>query len=201
MNEERLQRALDLIDDANREDPRHECWQGQEYPQALLYGQRMSAWLARLAPEAGEAQRLAARAQHIRRWTVPRASYPATREGYLQWRSFLYRFHAEQAAAIAREAGYDETTVEAVKKMVGKQGIKRDANVQLIEDVACLVFLDHYFPDFAEEHNEDKLISIVRNTWRKMSNHARQAALQLSLPDKLLSIVGKALAEAAPESP
>ncbi|QSA95510.1 DUF4202 domain-containing protein [Methylococcus sp. EFPC2] len=197
MSEERLDRALSMIDQANGEDPERENWQGQDYPRALLYGLRMSAWLEKLTPEPNDAQRIAARAQHIRRWTVPRDSYPATREGYLQWRSFLYRFHAEQAAAIAHENGYPESVVAAVKKMVGKQGIKQDAEVQLIEDVACLVFLEHYFPDFAEGYDEEKLIGIVRKTWRKMSDQARQAALQLSLPETLTGVVGKALEETA----
>jgi hypothetical protein len=193
MLDDKLQRALDLIDQANGDDPSTETWQGREYPKELLYGLRMSACLARLLPDANAAQQIAARAQHIRRWTVPRERYPATREGYLRWRTFLYRFHAEQAGAIAREAGYDDHTVAAVQKMVGKQGIKRDPDVQLIEDVACLVFLEHYFPAFAEGYEETKLIDIVRKTWRKMSEQGHRAALALDLPEKLQTVVAKAL--------
>jgi len=193
MLDDKLQRALALIDQANGEDPSTETWQGREYPKALLYGLRMSTCLARLLPEANAAQQIAARAQHIRRWTVPRERYPATREGYLAWRAFLYRFHAEQAGAIAREVGYDDDTVAAVQKMVGKQGIKRDPDVQLIEDVACLVFLEHYFPAFAEGYDEAKLVDIVRKTWRKMSEHGHRAALALDLPENLQTVVAKAL--------
>lgn len=201
MIHERLRRAIEWIDRANGEDPERETWRGQDYPKALLYGMRMSEWLARLAPDATEAQQLAARAQHIRRWTVPRESYPATREGYLLWRSFLYRFHAEQAGAIAREVGYDEASIEAVKKMVGKRGIKHDPDVQLIEDVACLVFLEHYFPDFAKDYDEAKLIDIVRKTWRKMSERAHQEALKLTLPEPLNTVVAKALSDATVQRP
>ncbi|MBS1212906.1 MAG: hypothetical protein H6R26_1523, partial [Proteobacteria bacterium] len=133
-------------------------------------------------------------AQHLRRWQVPRTDYPATREGYHRWRTFLYSYHADQAENLLRQAGYDDETVAAVRRMVGKQGIRKDPDVQTIEDVACLVFLEHYFPAFAHSRDEEQLIDIVRKTWRKMSDAGHQAALTLDLPETLAGIVGKALA-------
>jgi hypothetical protein len=153
----------------------------------------MSRWLERLDPAPSEARQLAARAQHIRRWTVPREDYPEGREGYLRWRKFLYRFHARQAAAIMGEAGYDGETIAAVERMVGKEGIKRDADVQVIEDAACLVFLEQYFPEFAKKYDEDKLVDIVQKTWKKMSEAGHNAALGLALPEELGRVVAKAL--------
>lgn len=196
MMNDRLIRALELIDQANGEDPHTEIWQGRVYPKALLYSMRMTVWLERLAPEASESLRLAARAQHLRRWMVARDMYPAGREGYLRWRTFLYRFHAEQTEGLLRQAGYDDEVVEAVKKMVAKRGVKRDPDVQLIEDVACLVFLEHYFPDFAAEQSADKLIGIVRKTWHKMSDTARAKACQLALPESVQGILMRALSDA-----
>lgn len=194
MSNDRLNKAIDLIDQANSEDPTWEMWQGEEIPKELLYSRHMSVWLKKLDPEPSEARQIAARAQHIRRWTVPREQYPEGREGYLRWRKFLYRFHAEQAVAMMREVGYDDVAIDAVRQMIGKEGIKRNADVQLIEDVACLVFLEHYFPPFAQKYDEDKLIDIVRKTWKKMSEQGQQAALALSLPDGLGQVVAKALA-------
>lgn len=193
MSNDRLSKALRAIDRANSEDPNREVWQGAEYPKEVLYAEHMGRWLERLDPTPSEARQLAARAQHIRRWTVPREDYPAGREGYLRWRSYLYHFHADQAEAVLREAGYDSGTIQQVRKMIAKQGIKRDADVQLIEDVACLVFLEHYFPAFASQYDEDKLIDIVRKTWKKMSEQGQQAALGLALPDGLGRIVAQAL--------
>ncbi|MFM8330446.1 MAG: DUF4202 domain-containing protein [Candidatus Methylumidiphilus sp.] len=193
IGEDSLSKALALVDEANREDPNTELWQGEACPKEWLYGLRMSAWLAKLDPDASPARQLAARAQHIRRWTVPRESYPEGREGYLRWRKYLYGFHAEQAAAIAQAAGFDAEAVAAVQKMVGKDGIKRDADVQIIEDTACLVFLEHYFPDFAAKHEPDKLADIVRKTWKKMSASGQQAALGIHLPDGLMAVVAEAL--------
>jgi len=193
MNHDRLSNAIELIDRANAEDPHHEVWQGQAHPKEWLYARHMSRWLEKLDPAPSEARQLAARGQHIRRWTVPREDYPEGREGYLRWRKFLYRFHAEQVASIMAEVGYDGDTIAAVKRMVGKEGIKRDDDVQLIEDVACLVFLEQYFPAFAKKYDEDKLVDIVRKTWKKMSEAGHHAALALDLPEDLKPLVAKAL--------
>ena len=194
MNTDHFARALELIDQANADDPNQEFQDGQAYPKELLYGRRMSACLDQLRPDAHEALKLAARAQHIRRWQVPRSDYPATREGYHRWRTFLYGFHADQAESLLRQAGYEEAIIQAVRRMVGKQGMKKDPDVQTIEDVACLVFLEHYFPAFAVSRDEEQLIDIVRKTWRKMSDAGHQHALKLQLPEHLAGIVHKALA-------
>ena len=107
----RFQAAMDRLDEANREDPRREVFRGKDYPKELLYALRMTEWLERLAPDASEALRLAVRGQHICRWTIPRESYPKDRKGYLQWRTALGRFHAEEAGGILREAGYGEAEI------------------------------------------------------------------------------------------
>jgi hypothetical protein len=193
MSKDRLSKTLAAIDQANGEDPNTECWQGQTSPKELLYSKRMTAWLEKLDPCPSAARQIAARAQHIRRWTVRREDFPPGREGYLRWRTFLYRFHADQAEAILRETGYDAETIALVRKMVGKQGIKRDPDVQMLEDVACLVFLEHYFPAFAEKHDEEKMIGIVRKTWQKMSGLGQSAAMALQLPEVLAAVLGKAL--------
>jgi hypothetical protein len=194
MNADRFTRAVELIDQANAEDPNREIFNGLTYPKELLYGQRMSACLERLRPDAQEALRLAARAQHLRRWQVPRTDYPATREGYHRWRTFLYGYHADQAESLLRQVGYGDDIIAAVRRMVGKQGMRKDPDVQTVEDVACLVFLEYYFPAFAQSRDEDQLVDIVRKTWRKMSEAGHRMALQLTLPEPLAEIVGKALA-------
>lgn len=193
MRDDHVDLAIAAIDRANSEDPNREIFEGVEYPKELLYSRRMTRWLERLDPEPSAARRVAARAQHIRRWTVPREDYPEGREGYLRWRSFLYRFHAEQIGGILRELGYEDSFVAQVQRMVGKQGVKRDPDVQLLEDIACLVFLEHYFPDFADKYAEDKLIDILRKTWKKMSDQGHAAALQIALPETLQALVAKAL--------
>jgi len=190
----RFEQAMAMFDAANGEDPNLEAHEGVEVPKELLYARRMSAWLEKLTPEAGEPLRLAVRCQHLCRWTIPRGDYPAGRVGYRQWRSTLAEFHARKAGEILRQVGYDPATVERVQALVRKEKLKLDPEAQILEDVACLVFLENYFNEFSLKHDENKIIDIVRKTWRKMSPRGRQAALALDLPERGRSLVEKALA-------
>lgn len=192
----RFEDALRGFDAANAEGPIVELVDGEGVPKELVYGRRMSERLDRFAPDAPEAVKLAARAQHIRRWEIPRDTYPEGRAGYLKWRTDLYKRHAELAAGILQDVGYDDDTVARVRTLVRKRGLKTDPDVQLMEDVICLVFLEHYFHDFAQKHDEEKLISIVRKTWNKMTERAHAAALQLDYPSEDLAVIQKALQSA-----
>lgn len=190
---DRFASALARFDRANAEDPRRDPIDGEPQPRELVYAQRMTAALDRFSPGAPEAVRLAARCQHIRRWTVPRDRYPAGREGYRRWRADLGRFHAETAGEILREVGYDEATVARVAALLRKERLKADPDVQLLEDVICLVFLQYYLADFAAQHDDEKLMDILRKTWRKMSDRGRAAALEIHLPDGLRALVARAV--------
>ena len=193
MDKVRFDRAIARIDQANGEDPEMEEKDDRLFPAAVLYGQRMTIWLQQLEPEASEALQLAVRCQHIQRWKMPRQTYPEGTTGYRQWRTDLAKFHAETAGAILREVGYEEETIGRVQSLVRKERFKIDPEAQALEDIACLVFLDHYFAAFAEKHAEDKLIDIVRKTWTKMSEKGQAAAMGIALPDRLKAIVEKAL--------
>ncbi|MBX3050466.1 MAG: DUF4202 domain-containing protein [Caldilineaceae bacterium] len=190
----RFQQAIARFDAANAADPNREFWQGAEYPKELLYSQRMAGWLQRFAPDASEALRLAVAAQHIRRWESPRRDYPEGKAGYKAWRSNLARFHAETAGEILADVGYDAATIRRVQGLIRKEHLKRDAEAQCLEDVACLVFLESYFADFSQKHDEAKLIDILQKTWKKMSPAGHAAALGLALPAGTREIVEKALA-------
>lgn len=180
--DDRFQAATARIDAANA-----------PHPDEVLYGQRMSAWLERLAPEAPEHLRLAARAQHMRRWEIPREKYPKGRDGYLKWRTELYGFHAEAAAGILREVGYDEAAIDRVRHLLRKEDLRKDPEMQLLEDVICLVFLEFYFADFSVKHDEEKILVILRKTWRKMGAKGREAALGIPMAPEARRLVERAL--------
>jgi len=199
-NQNRLAKGIALIDAANAEDPNQETDGGKSWPKELLYSQRMSEMLERYAPEADEAIRLAARAQHVQRWKSARSDFPEGRQGYLQWRTGLYKFHAETAGRLLAEAGYDDDVVERVKQAVGKRALKVNKDTQLLEDVTDLVFIEHYMLAFAHKHpeyDEAKWLDIIRKTWKKMSPRAQQFALSgsIRLPEPLLPLVQKAVAD------
>lgn len=199
---DRFDRAIALFDAANAEDPNLEDDEnGAPVARELLYARRMSGMLDRTAPQACDAVRLAVRAQHIRRWEIARRDYPMTPAGYHQWRSTLYGFHAALAARLLGEAGYDGETIARVKAAVGKRDLARNPDSQLVEDVASLVFLEHYLAGFAAlhpEYDEAKWAGILRKTWHKMSQDARRFALSgaLRLPPALLPLIEKTVSAA-----
>jgi hypothetical protein len=185
----RLAVAIAAIDAYNAADPKHE---------AVSYAERMTAWLSRLEPSAAEALRLAARAQHIGRWTIPRSTYPEGLTGYSRWRRDLGRFHAETAGRIMQEVGYDAATIARVGALIRKEGLERDPETQALEDAACLVFLETGFDDFSRRHPDDKVVDIVAKTWRKMGPKGRALALELvgSLAPDRAALVARGVAEA-----
>jgi hypothetical protein len=194
----RYDAAIARIDAANAEDPNRVRIDGVDRPAEVGYAERMTKAMERLRPNATEELRLAARAQHLRRWTVPRASYPMDRAGYLRWRNELKRRHAEWAAEIMAATGYGPDAIARVGALVRKENLKGDAEAQALEDVACLVFLEHYAEAFAAKHERAKVAGIVRKTWGKMSEEGRGAALRLPLSASLRALIAEAIAARPP---
>jgi hypothetical protein len=159
----------------------------------------MTDWLARLAPSASVPLQLATRAQHLMRWRIPRELFPKDRAGYLRWRTILYDFHADRAAQVLHEIGYDDETIARVGSLIRKEKLKADPEAQTLEDVVCLVFLENYFAEFARDHDEQKLIRILRKTWKKMSPRGHEAAMTIQLGDRERELIAKALATPNPD--
>lgn len=174
-----LTSVIEAIDEANKADPTLEADDtGAMVPACLLYGLRMSAELDGLAPDATDVLKIAARGQHIERWKVTRDSYPEGRAGYLKWRRDQGRAHGERLAGLMQDAGYGAEDCERVGVLLRKEGIKREADVQMLEDTICMVFMRYYFAPFAEKHPHDKVVDIVAKTARKMSPEGRDLALK-----------------------
>jgi hypothetical protein len=151
----------------------------------------MNETLARMVPDASEHLRIAARGQHIERWTSPRKSYPEGRLGYLSWRNELKEFHARRVGEIMASAGYPAEDIARVRSLVCKARLKLDREAQLLEDTACVVFLEHYLPDFIKKTDADKLAGILAKTWKKMSPLGHAHARKLSLPPQVAALLGQ----------
>ncbi len=192
-NSGRFEEAIAAFDGLNEEDPNEVVVEGQRYPRELLYAQRMTDCLMQFKPDASEALKLAARSQHIQRWKIPRSEYPMTRVGYKRWRNQLMHFHADTAGNIMEKVGYDAESIEQVQNLLKKRGLQSNPDAQTLEDVICLVFLENYAADFAAKHEEEKMLDILRKTWKKMSAQGHAAALALSLPAPVQQLVEKAL--------
>lgn len=189
-----LQNVLNAIDTINEADINTTLVDGVNQPKELVYGRHMTACLEKYWPQADEHLQIAVRAQHVKRWQLKRADFPPGKQGYLTWRKELGIFHAATAKAIMLEHGYSEDSAETTAAIIRKEKLKSNDNSQTLEDVACLVFLQYYFDEFAAKHKEDKIIRIVQLTWRKMSTQGQEIALTLTLPPHLAKLVAKALA-------
>lgn len=190
---ELYQRARELIDAAHSADPaRAPDGRAAE----LLYADRMEAWVGRLVPEASPLLRLAARSQHLERWSVPRSTFPMDKPGYHAWRRSLYTKQAERARTLLLEAGVPVNEAAEVATWVSKSGLKTNPGTQALEDAACLVFLENEISAFAAQHAgypREKFVEILRKTWRKMTPAAQQAARRLELPPAIAALVAEAV--------
>ena len=190
------EQARALIDEAHAADPNRTA---EGKAAELVYADRVEAWVAKLVPDAPAVLRLGARCQHLERWSVPRASYPEGKIGYLTWRKFLYTKQAERARGLLLKAGVSEAEAAEVATWVSKSGLKANAGTQALEDAACLVFLENEIADFAAQHADyprEKFVDIIRKTWKKMSADGRRLALTLRLPPGIAELVGEAVAGA-----
>jgi len=188
-----LRQVLQGIDELNEQDPNRVMVNGVDWAVERLYSERMTDCLFRFCPEASDYLQIAARAQHVERWISKREDYPAGKAGYLKWRRELGQHHANTACRLMAKAGYRQDEQDRVYRLLTKQAIKQNPEMQSLEDVICLVFIEHYFLAFAGKHSEEKVIDIVRKTWEKMSGKGQDAALDLDLPDSARHFIGKAL--------
>lgn len=193
MDKARFQHLIERIDQLNSQDPNHEVVEGVAHPRELVYSKRLTDWVLRLNPTASEALRIAARGQHLCRWTIPRDRYERNRQGYLRWREVLKKFHADTVAALMREAGYPEDAMQRVRALILKKQFETDTEAQTLEDALCLVFLETQLRELCEKTTTDKMQDIIRKTWRKMSPRGRTAALQLPLGDAEKAVLSQAL--------
>lgn len=194
MKPTRFESAIILIDNKNSEDINTYHVHGLEISTELMYSQRMSQKLLQFEPNASEELQIAARAQHICRWKIARDEYPMDRVGYLKWRETLKKMHADLTSEILKEVGYDSEFIDRVSFLILKKLIKKNDESQTLEDVVCLVFLEYYFEEFAEKHEDDKVIDILQKTWVKMSEKGHSEALKIKYSEKSLSLIKQALA-------
>jgi hypothetical protein len=188
-----LEKAVALFDAENGRDPNLESDGGVRHPRELLYARRLTDWVLKLAPEASESLRLAARCQHICRWMIPRDTYPMTRAGYLRWRNDLKQFHARKSGEILRQAGYGGEMIQKVADLNLKKNFPAEAESRILEDALCLVFLEFQFADLARKTAPEKIINAVQKTWKKMTPVAHERALALPLGAEEKRIIQQAL--------
>lgn len=177
----RLAAAFAAIDAANEADPTTVMVRGGGEPLALAHGRLASLWIDRLAPGASDALRLAVRAHHLRRWEVPRASYPDGRPGYLRWRRDQKARHARDVESLLVAAGYGPDVIVRTQELIRRDGLATDPEAQAVEDAACLAFLETQLGQLAGRVDPELMASVIRKTARKMSPAALALVAEVPL--------------------
>jgi uncharacterized protein DUF4202 len=196
VDQERFGRAISAIDAANGDDPVRITVRGEERPKELAHAELVTEWVHRLEPSPSEELMLAARAHHLRRWAIPRSSYPEGRAGYLKWRKALHEQHASDVAEILQPLGYEDTTIRRVQDIVRKRRLGKDPEVQMLEDALCLVFVETQMRDLAARVEAEKMVDVVKKTLVKMSDQAKALAADLELSAEDRELLERALSDA-----
>ena len=194
MNKQLFTQAMEAFDSANSKDPNFIEVNGFEKPYELVYANWLYEWVMKLNPNAKEELQLAAKCQHIKRWEIPRSKYQDGLKGYTKWKKELAEYHAEEASKILKQVGYDDAVVERVRAINLKKNLKTDSDVQTMEDALCLVTLQYQIEGFSLKHDDEKMIGIIKKTWAKMSDRAKEEALKLSYSERVLSLIKNAIA-------
>lgn len=189
----RLDAASSAIDSANADDPNEVTVRGGTVPLALAHGRLAAEWVTRLSPGADDTVVLAARAHHLRRWEVPRSSYPEGRPGYLRWRRDQKQRHADDVASLLDAAGYSSDEIERVRALIRREGLGTDPDTQLVEDAACLVFIETQLGEVSERFDREHLLDVIRKTARKMSPAGLTAVSRIDLGERERSLLEDAL--------
>jgi hypothetical protein len=189
----KLATAFQYFDAYNQNDPNIFHWESKDYPQEYFFAIELYEWVLKLEPTASEALLLASRSQHIGRWEIARETYPDGRVGYLTWRKDLSLFHAKKASEILNEVGYNNEEIVKVERIILKQKIKVDPEVQTMENALCLVFLQFQYEAFHTKHSPEKVINILKKSLLKMDAHGHQFALTLKYSPEGLAYIQEAL--------
>ena len=194
MNKNLFTQAMEAFDTANSKDPNFIEVNGFEKPYELIYSNWLYEWIMKLNPNAIEELQLAAKCQHIKRWEIPRSKYQDGLKGYTKWKKELAEYHADEAGKILKQVGYEEAVIERVRAINLKKNLKTDSDVQTMEDALCLVTLQYQIEGFSLKHDDEKMIGIIKKTWAKMSDRAKEEALKLSYSERVLSLIKNAIA-------
>ena len=189
----KLADAFEQFDTYNKTDPHVFIWEGVTYPQEYFLALKLYEWVKKLDPAAGDELLLASRSQHLGRWQIPRETYPGGREGYLKWRRDLAFYHADKASAILQGVGYAAEQTDRIRQIILKQKIKADAEVQVMENALCLVFLQFQYEDFYHKHPADKVVNILKKSLLKMDGNGHRFALMLPYTDEGFAYIKAAL--------
>jgi hypothetical protein len=176
-------KAVSAINALHETDINLAIFNGSEMPSELVYSQRMLETLSGFSSNAGFALQLAVQCEHIERWKIARNLFPMDKPGYFQWRRAVMEFQLSRTVETLKTVGIDDADSAEVIDILSKKGKEKNVNAQIVEDVACIVFVQWYLEAFAAKHDFEKVVDIVRKTVKKMSNEGLNAVQAKPLSD------------------
>jgi hypothetical protein len=191
--EKKIIEAIKIFDEMNSLDPNRIQFQGNDFPKEILYANWLTLWVEKLSPIISDSLRLASRCQHLKRWEISRDKYPNGLKGYMQWKKELLIFHADESEKVLRSFQIDESLIKQVRQINLKQDMQNNYEVQIIEDALCLVTLEFQLEEFSLKHTDDKIIEIIKKSWQKMSDSAKEEAKKISYNPRVLKLVIEAI--------
>lgn len=189
VNKNQYTDALALIDGIHNQDPNSETIDGVEIKAELLYSKRMLEVLEKVAPEASMELKLAAKCQHISRWSIPRATFSLDKKGYYQWRAAIMEHQLSVTTSILKQAEINEQSIEIIVDTLKNKADKTNHNASIVEDTACLTFIKWYLVPFAGQFDAAKAKIILQKTACKMSERGLALIPELELSKEVLDIL------------
>lgn len=193
MKDAQFNLARKALMDIHNEDPVQVVRNGQSIGDEGVYALRMVDRLYEFYPMATQELELAALAHHIKRWEIKRTVFAMDKQGYFQWRRQVAKHQLAITSDALAKVGLSDEDRDEVLKVLRKENLKTHPLAQVIEDVACLVFIQYYLEPFAEPHETPKVVEILRKTMLKMSDRAIEEASRLPVSDKVKSFLNEAV--------
>ena len=181
--------AVELINSVHNQDPNSETIDGVELKAELLYSERMLAILEKVAPDASFELKLAAKCQHMSRWSIPRATFSMDKKGYYQWRAAIMEHQLNVSSSVLKQAEINEPSIEIIVDALKNKADKSNINASIIEDTACLTFIKWYLVPFAGQFDPEKAKIILQKTAGKMSERGLGLIPEMELSDDVQHVL------------
>jgi hypothetical protein len=181
--------AIRLIDTIHNQDLISETIDGVEIKAELLYSNRMLAVLEKVAPDASFELKLAAKCQHISRWSIPRATFPVGKKGYYDWRAAIMAHQLNVSTSVLKQAEINDQSIEIIVDVLKNKADKTNQNASIIEDTACLTFIKWYLVPFTGQFDAAKAKIILQKTAGKMSERGLGLLPEMELSEEVHQVL------------
>ena len=149
----------------------------------------MLAILEKVAPDASFELKLAAKCQHMSRWSIPRATFSMDKKGYYQWRAAIMEHQLNVSSSVLKQAEINEPSIEIIVDALKNKADKSNINASIIEDTACLTFIKWYLVPFAGQFDPEKAKIILQKTAGKMSERGLGLIPEMELSDDVQHVL------------